>query len=247
MRDWSGNLDYPNRARPWPAICSMASEAVRLSFGSALRAVPDPIRLNLKGMRRIQYRWLRTADVFHLYYDMAIGGHQTRRGGATISKAVHLAAKNTKSLGTSEPTFWSAWKAFKHVAPLVTATVLIWDNARRVFKDEYLGAFRTHADAEAITLDQLSPFHITLLMPDFVLAVARSFEDFALTKVTRRVDAGLDPETLWRIPEDINVVPVPPPPRSIRVEDTRILNARRAGNRGRRNRPQTERTFSRPL
>src|SRR5205823_4038176 len=173
------------------------SEAARASFGSALRASPDPLRLNLKGMRRTQYRWLRVADVFHLYYDMAIGSHQLRRGGATISKAVHLAAKNTKSLGTSEPTFWSAWRAFKDVAPLVTATVLIWDNARRVFRNEYLGAFRTHDDAEPITLDQLLPFHVTLLMPDFVLAVARSFEDFALTKVTSRVDAGLDLETLW--------------------------------------------------
>ncbi len=214
------------------------SEAARASFGSVIRSVPDSLRLNLKGMRRIQYRWLRAADVFHLYYDLAIGGHQSRRGGATISKAAHLAAKNTKSLGTSEPTFWSAWKAFKDVAPLVTATVLIWDNSRRVFRNEYLGAFRTHDDAEPITIDQLSPFHITLLMPDFVLAVARSFEDFVLTKVTSRVGAGLDPETLWRIPEDINVVPVPPPPRTIRVEDTRILNARRAGNRGRRNKPQ---------
>jgi hypothetical protein len=216
-----------------------ATEGCRASFGSALHSVTEPLRLNLKGMRRIQYRWLRVADVFYLYYDMAVGGHQARRGGATISKAVHLAAKNTKSLGTSEPTFWSAWMAFKDVAPLVTATVLIWDNARRVFGNEYLGAFRTHDDAEPITLDQLSPFHITLLMPDFVLAVARSFEDFALTKITSRADVGLDPETLWRIPVDINVVPVPPPPRTIRVEDTRILNARRAGNRGRRKGPQT--------
>jgi hypothetical protein len=77
-----------------------SSEVARASFGSALRSSPDPLRLNLMGMRRIQYRWLRVADVFHLYYDMAIGGHQSRRGGATISKAVHLAAKNTKSLGT---------------------------------------------------------------------------------------------------------------------------------------------------
>ena len=202
MRDWPENLNYPSRARPWPDICSIRrAKGLRVSFGFALRSVPEPLRLNLKGMRRIQYRWLRVADVFHLYYDMAIGGHQSRRGGATISKAAHLAAKNTKSLGTSEPTFWSAWKAFQDVAPLVTATVLIWDNARRVFRNEYCAAFRTHDDAEPITLDQLSPFHITLLMPDFVLAVARSFEDFALTKVTSRVDAGLDPETLWRIPE----------------------------------------------
>jgi hypothetical protein len=211
-----------------------AGEVARASFGSALRSTADPLRLNLKRMRRIQYQWLRVADVFHLYYDMAIGGHQSRRGGATISKAAHLAAKNTKSLGTSEPTFWSIWAAFKDVAPLVTATIIIWDNARRVFRNEYLGAFRTHDDAEPIAIDELSPFHITLLMPDFVLAVGRSFEDLALTKVTGRVDTGLDPETLWRIPEDINVIPVLPPSRTIRVEDTRILNARRAGNRGRR-------------
>lgn len=224
-----------------------ANEEARLSIGSELRSSADPLRLNFKGMRRIQYRWLRAADVFYLYYDLAVGGHQSRRGGATISKAVHLAAKNTKSLGTSEPTFWGAWKEFADVAPLVTAMVLIWDNARRVFRDEYLGAFRTHDDAEPITLNRLFPFHIALLMPDFVLAVARSFEDFALTKVTSRVDAGLDPETLWRIPADINVIPVPPPQRAIRGEDRRILNDRRAGNRGRRNRPQPKTPISKPL
>ena len=71
-------------------------------------------------MSRIQNRWLRATDVFHIYYDMTIGGHQARRGGATISKAVHLAAKNTKSLGTSEATFWSAWKAYKDVATAVS-------------------------------------------------------------------------------------------------------------------------------
>jgi hypothetical protein len=213
-----------------------ANGDARASFEAALGSVPDPLRLNLKGMSRIQYRWLRVADVLHLYYDTAIGSHQLRRGGATISKAVHLAAKNTKALGTSEPTFWSAWKAFKDVAPLVTATIIIWDNARRAFRGEYLGAFRTHEDAEPITLDQLSPFHITLLMPDFVLAVGRSFEEFALT-ISGRPDAGLDAATLWRIPEDINVAPIPPPPRNIRPADKLILNARRAGNRGRRNKP----------
>ncbi len=159
-----------------------ASEDARTSFESALRTSADRLKLNLKGMRRIQCRWLRVADVFHLYYDTATGGHQSRRGGATISKAVHLAAKNSKSVGTSEPTFWSAWKAFKDVAPLVTATVLIWDNARRVSNDEYLGAFRTHDDAEPITLDQLSPFHVIMLMPELVLAVGRQFPRFCVNE-----------------------------------------------------------------
>jgi hypothetical protein len=223
-----------------------ASEVARASFGSALRSSPDPLRLNLKGMQRIQYRWLRVADVSHLYYDMAIGGNQSRRGGATISKAVHLSGKNTKSLGTSEPTFWSAWKAYKDAAPLVTATILIWANARIVFTGEYVAAFRTHDDAEPIEPARLTPFHTAMLLPDLVLAVGRSFEEFALT-IGGRPDAGLDPEALWRIPEDINVAPLPPPPRNIRPVDKRILDARRAGKRGRRNKLQTERLLSRPL
>ena len=73
-----------------------ADEDARASFEAALGSVPDPLRLNLKGMSRIQYRWLRVADVLHLYYDMAVGGHQSRRGGPTISKAVHLAPKIRK-------------------------------------------------------------------------------------------------------------------------------------------------------
>jgi hypothetical protein len=223
-----------------------ADEGARISFGCELRSSADPLRLNLKGMRRIQYRWLRAADVFHLYYDMAKGGHQSRRGGATISKAVHLAAKNTRSLGTSEPTFWSAWKAYKDVAPLVAATILIWANTRIVFTDEYVAAFRTHDDAEPIEPDRLTPFHMVLLMPDHVLAVGRGFEEFALT-MTGRPDAGLDPETLWRVPEDVNVDPVPPPIRTIRPVDKLILNVRRAGNRGIRNTAHGDLLSPRPL
>jgi hypothetical protein len=211
-----------------------ADEGARISFGSELRSSADPLRLNLKGMRRIQYRWLRAADVFHLYYDMAKRGHQSRRGGATISKAVHLAAKNAKTLGTSEATFWSAWKAYKNAAPLVAATVLICANTRRVFTDEYVAAFRTHDDAEPISPYWLIPFHMVLLMPDLVLAIGRGFEEFALT-ISGRPDAGLDPDTLWRVPEDVNVAPVVPPIRKIRPADKLILNSRRAGNRGRRN------------
>src|SRR5579859_536003 len=224
-----------------------ASEEARTSFGSALRSSPDPLRLNLKGMRRAQYTWLRVADVFHVYYDLATGGHQSRRGGATISKAVHLAAKNTKSLGTSEATFWSAWKAYKDVAPLVTATITIFANARIVITSEYVAAFRTHDDAEPIKPAQLTPFQIALLMPDLVLAVGRSFEEFELTKINNRSDAGLDPETLWRIPEDVNVEPIPPPIRNIRRVDKLVLKARRAGNRGRRNRAHVGPAISKPL
>jgi hypothetical protein len=222
-------------------------EEARTSFTLALRSSSDPLKLNLKGMRRIQYRWLRAADVLHLYFDMVVGGHQRHRGGPSISKAVHLAAKNTRSIGTSKATFWSAWKAYRDVVPVVAAAVLILANARIVLTAEYFEAFRVHDDAEPITLDQLSPFHMIMLLPDLVLAVALYFEGLALTKINNRDDAGLDANTLWRIPENINVVPVPPPARKIRPVDKTILNARRAGNRGSRNSKRPDRSLSGPL
>ena len=131
--------------------------------------------------------------------------------------------------------------------PLVTAVILIWANARIVFADEYVAAFRTHDDTEPIQPDRLTPFHMILLMPDLVLAVGRSFEKFELTKINSRPDAGLDPETLWRIPDDVNVAPVPPPSREIRSSDKVILNERRAGNRGKRNRPRAGHLIPKPL
>ena len=50
-----------------------------------------------------------------------------------------------------------------------------------------------------------------------------------------RTEPALDPDTLWRIPADINVVPFPPPIRKLRPQDIVVLNNRRAGNRGRAN------------
>jgi hypothetical protein len=44
-----------------------------------------------------------------------------------------------------------------------------------------------------------------------------------------------DPETLWRIPESIGIEPMLPLVREILPEEIVILDARRAGNRGRAN------------
>ena len=40
-------------------------------------------------------------------------------------------------------------------------------------------------------------------------------------------------ETVWRIPIDVNVVPLPPLIRKLRLQDILVLNNRRAGTRGR--------------
>jgi hypothetical protein len=72
-----------------------------------------------------------------------------------------------------------------------------------------------------------------MLMPDFVLSVALSLQEYGLKNIPQsREQPTLDPETLWRVPPDMNVMPLPPPVRQIDSNGMAVLNARRAGNRG---------------
>ena len=219
----------------WPNDAAARSEALTMlkNWPNEVDRASVPRRLH-----RIQHEWLRVADIFNVYWDLVAGQHQARRGGASIGKAIALVAANTKSRGTSEASLWHFWKTYKDVAHLVTAATAICAEARNRRRDEPFG----------LSEDQFQPFQMAMLMPDFVLCVALECERFGLNSVldastqiepisdaepTSDTEAKLDPETLWRIPLDINVVPIPPPTRKIRAEDIAVLNARRAGNRGR--------------
>jgi hypothetical protein len=176
---------------------------------------------------RLQVNWARVTDVFHTYCDLVDGRHQERRGGPSIGKAIELVEKKVTSRGTSQSKLWELWKAYKDVAHLVSAATLISLEARRRYYARPLGPF-------GLSATQIIPFQMTLLMPDFVLAVAMEFERHGLGATSNvRAESALDPDTLWRIPTDINVVPIPPPMRPLNSQDIDILNNRRAGNRGR--------------
>ena len=57
--------------------------------------------------------------------------------------------------------------------------------------------------------------------------------EYGLSSIPKsREESMLDPETLWRIAPDMNVVAVPPPVRNLNKPAIAILEARRAGNRG---------------
>jgi hypothetical protein len=72
------------------------------------------------------------------------------------------------------------------------------------------------------------------------MAVAMTVQDYALEQVSHgRTEPLFNPETVWRIPSNINVVPVPLPERKVTTEDIAVLNARRAGNRGAASRRKT--------
>jgi hypothetical protein len=100
----------------------------------------------------------------------------------------------------------------------------------------------------ALDPEQISPFQMTMLMPDLVLAVAMDFQRVGLA-IGIDDKTKLDPDTLWRIPTDIdlNITPVPLPFRKLTRQDLVVLNNRVAGNRGRANRkPKQSTTVTSP-
>jgi hypothetical protein len=183
---------------------------------AASPAVPE-------GLDRIEKDWPRVADIFHLYCDLVEGQHQARRGGPSIGKAITLVAATAKSVGTGTSTLWKNWSAYKDVAHFVTAAALVCADVRAKYRNEPLG----------LNWDQVRPFQMAMLMPDLVLAVALDCERLGLSVVPHgRTEPTLDPQTVWRIPPDINVTLLPLLERKIRGQDLSVLNRRRAGNRG---------------
>jgi hypothetical protein len=210
-----GYMCHPNDPKARDALRRTVWE---WSSGSedAPPAVPE-------GLDRIDRDWLRVADIFHIYCDLVEGQHQARRGGPSIGKAITLVAATAKSVGTGTSTLWKNWSAYKDVAHLVTAAALVCADLRAKYHNEPLGptglSFRS--------------FQMAYLMPDLVLAVALDSERSGLSVVPHaRTKPTLDPQTVWRIPPDINVTLLPLLIRKIRGQDLSILNRRRAGNRG---------------
>jgi hypothetical protein len=184
----------------------------------------EPIRA---GLPQVQPDWARVADVFNIHLDLTEGGHQRRRGGPSIGKAIEIAAGLIRARGARSANLWRAWKKYKDVAHLVTAATIISAEARLTAKAKPFGDFGLKAD-------HLHPFTIVMMMPDFVISLALSFQEYGLSNTPQsRVLPMLDPETLWRIHPDMNVVAVPPPVRKINSKGIALLNERRAGNRGR--------------
>jgi hypothetical protein len=222
-----GYMCYPNDPEARDAFLH-----TMWSWPSGSEAAPPAVP---EGLSRVQNDWLRVADIFHLHCDLVEGQHQARRGGPSIGKAIALMAANAKSLGTGTATLWKNWSAYKDVAHLVTAAALICAEARTRYRNEPL-------PPSGLSWDQFVPFQMAVLMPDLVLAVALDFERFGLSVVPHaRTEPTLDPRTAWRIPPDINVKLLPLLKRKIRGQDLRVLDSRRAGNRGKANVPKATR------
>ncbi len=220
---------WPDQAIPlcgsmgWPNDPDTRKKSIDLicRWFDASEAIPERLL-------PIQRDWVRVADIFNLHIDLTDKGHQERRGGPSVGKAIELAQGRIKSRGARKSNLWRAWSDYKDVAHLVTAATIIASHARRLATIAPIG----HVEPWS---NQLQPLRITLLMPDFVLALALSLQEYGLSHVAKGIEEPmLDPETLWRVPADINVKPVQAPVRPVTKEGLFILHARRAGNRGKK-------------
>jgi hypothetical protein len=186
-------------------------------FGS--HVVPDR-------MLPMQRDWARVADVFNLHHDIEAGQHQRNRGGSSQSKAVALASGSIRDRGASQANLWEIWGRYKDVAHLVAAATIVAADARERAKLQPFGQF-------GMDLDQLQPFPVAMMLPHVVLSLALYLQEYGLAHIPHgREEPMLDPKSLWRIPSDMNVVPIPPPIRKIDRDGILVLNTRRAGNRG---------------
>jgi hypothetical protein len=238
---------WPDQALPLLCyMCFPNDEAARDDFLRTLWSWQDAVEppAPLKRLGRIQFDWLRVADIFHLYCDLTGGRHQERRGGPSIGKAITLSSAKAKNWGTGESKLWELWAAYKDVAHLVTAASLICAEVDRRYRLNLLPHL-------ALDPEQIIPFQMTMLMPDLVLAVAMDFQRVGLAiGVGDKIKSVIDPDTLWRIPTDIdlNIVLVPLPFRKLPRQDLVVLNNRLAGNRGRANRkPEQSATATSPF
>ena len=98
---------WPDQAIPLAGYMGWPNDpAARGSAVEILRQWADGSKVVPPGLGRIQHEWLRVADILSLHYDLVQGEHQKRRGGASIGKAIALAAANINSRGAGTANLW---------------------------------------------------------------------------------------------------------------------------------------------
>ena len=205
----------------WPNDAVAREHAMKMLHAWLNGEEPQEFLKQISPMHR---NWARVADAVHLHHGLSEGGHQQRRGGASVGKAIFLGSKRTKARGASQANMWDGWSYYKDVAHLIAAAITVSADMQRRNRQKPLG----------IGFQNLLAVRVVCLVPELVIGVALYYQEYGLDCASiGGAEPMFDPETLWRIPEDIGVQPLRPPERKIQPDEIAILNARRAGNRGR--------------
>jgi len=171
-------------------------------------------------LKLIHQHWGQVADIVNLHRALSEGHHQESRGGASVGKAIFLASKRIRARGAKQPSLWRHWGEYKDVAHLIASAIAVCFDIQTRNRQEPFG----------LGLQELLPMRVACLVPDLIIGIGLTYEKYGLSRAAEGgKESMLDPQTVWRIPLDINIEPAPPPPRSILSEEIVNLNARRAG------------------
>ena len=154
--------------------------------------------------------WSRVGRLLRLVADIANDEHgQTIRGGASLRKAMEIMSKLPPCYQPSSVK--RAWKEFRDVAHFLAAADYLIEGANAYLAQGYPRAF--HVD-------------VPVFAPDILLSVTLSFQIFGLShRPDTKTCPILGPETLWRIPSHLGVLPLRLPTKPLGEAQLAVLCA----------------------
>ncbi|MFZ0147745.1 MAG: hypothetical protein WBG18_07755 [Xanthobacteraceae bacterium] len=150
----------------------------------------------LRQIPLMHQNWGRVADVVQLHHGLGEGGHQQRRGGASVGKAIFLGSERIKARGASQANMWEGWSNYKDSAHLIAAVIAICADMQRRNRKQPLG----------IGFQALLPIRVVCLVPELVIGVGLHYQEYGLNCASvDGTEPMFDAETLWRIPEKLGI------------------------------------------
>jgi hypothetical protein len=168
-------------------VLTLAGKPINL--GGLADAVIDELETEMATAR---VAWKNIADLMQTLARLNADERTHVRGGASIAKAKDLI--DASKAGANRQRLEADWSAFRDVAPLATATATLAAAAVFQTKDKSLG----------------DPLYPIFFDPASVLCMASIFQQFGLSLIPHgRSEPILPPDSLWRLPTDVEIVPPP--------------------------------------
>jgi hypothetical protein len=164
----------------WPNDSAAREDAMHM-----LRAWLDgeQPREFLQRIQLMHQQWGRVADAVLLHHGMSEGGHQKRRGGPSVGKAIFLGAKRIKARGASRANMWKGWSTYKDAPHVIAAVIAVCADIQRRNRNQPLG----------IGLQDMLPIRLVFLVPEIVIAVGLHYQQYGLNCIAKGGDSARCP------------------------------------------------------
>ncbi len=167
-----GYMAWPNDA----ATREQAMEALRAWLEGG-----EP-REFLKQIPLLHRNWGKVADIIQLHRALSAGGHQQRRRGASVGKAIYLSSQRIEARGTGGAKMWEGWSKYKDAGHLIAAAIAVCADMQRRNRQNPLG----------VGFQELLPVRVVCLVPELVIGVALHYQEYGLNGANMDVAGPMD-------------------------------------------------------